>query len=33
VGEFYVLRDNVEKLLRDTDRMVNGLPIDSDAKT
>ena len=32
VGEFYVLRDSVEKMLRDTDRMVNGLPIDSDAK-
>ncbi len=33
VGEFYVLRDQVEKLLRDTDRMIHGLPIDSDAKT
>ncbi len=31
-GEFYVLRDNVEKLLRDTDRMINGLPINSDDK-
>lgn len=33
VGEFYLLRDQVEKLLRDTDRMLNGLPIDSEAKT
>ena len=31
-GEFYLLRDSVEKLLRDTDRMVRGVPIDSDAK-
>ncbi len=31
-GDFYVLRDDVEKLLRDTDRMVNGLPIDDEAK-
>ncbi len=31
-GEFYVLRDSVEKMLRDTDRMLKGLPIDSDAK-
>ena len=32
VGEFSVYRDSVEKLLRDTDRMVKGLPIDSDSK-
>ncbi len=31
-GEFYLLRDSVEKMLRDTDRMVRGVPIDSDAK-
>lgn len=33
VGEFYLLRDQVEKLLRDTDRMLKGLPIDFEAKT
>ena len=31
-GEFYILRDSVEKLLRDTDRLLNGLPIDAYGK-
>ena len=33
VGEFYVLRDQVEKLLRDADRILNGLPVDANDKT
>ncbi len=31
-GEFYLLRDNVEKMLRDTDRMLKRIPIDFGAK-
>ncbi len=31
-GDFYVLRESVEKLLRDADRMLNGLPIDANTK-
>ncbi|MBE6637210.1 MAG: DUF4340 domain-containing protein [Ruminococcaceae bacterium] len=31
-GEFYLLRSQVEKLLRDTDRLLQGLPIDAYAK-
>ena len=33
VGEFSVYRDSVEKVLRDTDRVLKGLPVDSEAKT
>jgi len=32
IGEFYLLRDSVEKMLNDTQRMLNGEQIDSDAK-
>ena len=32
-GEFYVPRDHVEKLLRDTDRLLNGLPVDATARS
>jgi len=31
-GQFYVYRDHVEKLLRDTDRVVKGLPVDWQGK-
>lgn len=32
VGEFYVSRDHVEKMLRDTDRLLNGLPVDANGR-
>ena len=31
-GEFYLLRSQIEKLLRDTDRLLQGLPIDAYGK-
>ncbi len=31
-GEFYVLRDEVEKIIRDGDRILKDLPVDSDTK-
>lgn len=30
-GEFYVLRDDVEKVLRDTDRVIKGIRVDSES--
>ena len=31
-GEYYTLRDSVEKLIRDADKIMSGLPVDSDNK-
>lgn len=31
-GEYYTLRDSVEKLIRDADKIMSGLPVDSDEK-
>ena len=31
-GEYYTLRDSVEKLIRDADKIMSGLPVNSDNK-